>query len=105
MIQEHPEGARTALVLGHLLYANPIAAFLGGAFVLAVGLARAGWPAWFRALSLGAGGLALAATILGSVGGIGPVGMGPLALWLVVASVLAPWHGFRARNPSAASAP
>lgn len=100
--QQHPEGAKTALALGHLLYANPLAALLGGAFALAVGLARPAWmPAWFRPWSLALGGLGMAVTLLGGVGGIGLVGMAPLALWLLVAAVLAPWRAWRSRAATA----
>lgn len=91
--QNHAEGAKTAATLGHLIYANPIAGLAAAGFVLAVGLSRPPMlPAWFRPLSVAAGGLALAATTLGSVGGIGMVGFGPVMLWLVTAAVLVPWR-------------
>lgn len=59
--QQDPEAGKTLLILGHLLYANHIAALMGGAFAFACGLATlAGFPAWFRPLSQGLGGLAMA---------------------------------------------
>lgn len=89
--QKHAEGAKTALILGHLLYANPIAGFLGGLFALSAGFARIeNFPAWYPRFSLATGGLGVAATLLGSVGGIGLIGMGPLALWFLVTAVVAP---------------
>jgi hypothetical protein len=93
---EHPEGAKTALLLGHLLYANPIAALLGGALAVAVGHAASpAWPAWFPRLSLVLGSATAAATLLGAVGGIGLVSLGPLALWTLAAALLAPWRAAR----------
>lgn len=96
--QAHPEGAKTALVLGHLLYANPIAGLLGAGFALGVGVAvLPGWPAWFRPFSLGAGGLGAAVTLLGGIGGIGLLGLGPVAVWFLAASAVAPWQAWRAK--------
>lgn len=93
--QQHPDGAKTSLILGHLLYANPIAALLGGAFASACGVATfPAWPGWFRPFSKAVGGLTLGVTVLGSVGGIGLLAMGPLALWLLVTSAVAAWRSF-----------
>lgn len=100
--QAHPEGAKTALVLGHLMYANPIAALLAGAFAAAAGMAGpAALPAWFRPFSVALGGLAMLVTLLGSVGGIGLLGMAPVALWLLAAAVVVPWALWRRPAPPA----
>lgn len=88
----HPEGAKTALVMGHLLYANPIAALLGGAFALGVGLSRPAYlPSWAPRASIVLGAIGMGVTLLGSFGGIGMLGAGPIALWLVGAALLVPW--------------
>lgn len=90
--QHYAEGAKTALILG-FLWLTPIAALLGGALALSVGLAasRAGLPAWFRVASLAAGALTIAATPIGAAGWVGNVALGPLAAWIVIASISVPW--------------
>lgn len=98
--QKDPEAAKTAWHLGFLLFANPVASFLGGTLALSVGYAarNALWPSWFRPFSLGAGGLTLVLSVVGAAGQIGLLGMVPLAIWAFVAALLAPWTAWRARD-------
>ena len=94
--QAHPAGAKTLLVMGHLLYANPITAFLGGAFAFSCGLAPTPWLSrWLRPVSLVAGVMGMVTSVAGTIVGIGLIGMGPVAVWLLLASLALPLGGRR----------
>ncbi len=83
---DHAAGAKTLGGLGYLLVVNPVGAMLGGVFALGFGVAARDAPRWLASVSLGLGGLSVATALLGSVGGVGLLGLGPVVLWFLALS-------------------